>query len=92
MKIAKVEWLDSVGAGSSWTPLSVLREVPNNATCTSVGYILRYDEESITIIPHIYGSDEKLGLEESGCGEMTIPSIAIVNMTILENDLPIEEE
>lgn len=85
MKLVKVEWVDSCGPGSEWTPLAAMKEIQDNLLCISVGYLVKNEVDFIIVVPHIYPEDEKLHTEASGSGELLIPTSAIVNVTVLED-------
>jgi len=72
MRLVLVEWLDSYGCSANWQPLGSVKAEP--MVCKSVGWLLHEDERYKVIVPHISdGTDQ-------GCGDMTIPTAAIVSM------------
>jgi hypothetical protein len=72
-KLAKVCWVDSRGVSAHWQELEHIR---NDGVCHvwSVGWVIRDTEEFIQLCPHI-GHDP-----DQGCGEMSIPKVAIVKI------------
>jgi hypothetical protein len=50
--------------------------------CRSVGWLLHDGPDCKLIVPHI--SEEHADAEEQGCGDMTIPSKAVLSMTDLK--------
>lgn len=62
-----VEWLDSVSCGAVWT--STEDAPADNLGCSSIGWLIRENDDSITIASH--RSPSQVG------GDMTIPKIAI---------------
>jgi len=73
-KLVLVEWLDS-RRGEGWVRLDELDSTVTK--CRSVGWIVARDSASITLASHI-GEDP-----EQCCGDITIPSRAIVKTTAL---------
>jgi hypothetical protein len=78
VRLVYVEWLDSFGCSSSWQKLAVEDYAP--MVCKSVGWLLHDGPTCKVVVPHV--SD---GTNE-GCGDMTIPTAAIVALADL--DLP----
>jgi hypothetical protein len=76
MNLVYIEWVDSYGCSSSWSKVASCS--PTLLTCRSVGW-LKYDgEDCKVIIPHI--SEESESIEQQGCGDMTIPTRAIIKL------------
>ena len=73
-KLAKVCWIDSRGASSNWRHFEDIAEDSDICRCWSVGWVISETDEKITICPNI-GHDP-----DQGCGEMSIPKIAVVSM------------
>lgn len=78
MRLCIVEWVDSRGVSDQWT---LMEELNKRDACIvkSVGWIIEHTDW-ITIIPHL-GDDPY-----QGCGEMTIPRIAIKTIHGLNSD------
>jgi hypothetical protein len=77
MRLVLVEWLDSYGCSANWQPLANANVSP--MVCKSVGWLLHDDERYKVIVPHI--SDETYqSSPQQGCGDMTIPTAAVVSM------------
>lgn len=72
-KLAKVCWIDSRGASSNWRHFEDIHQ-DGICRCWSVGWVIKETDEYVQICPHI-GHDP-----EQGCGEMTIPKVAVVSM------------
>jgi hypothetical protein len=72
MRLVLVEWLDSYGCSPNWQPLGSVKAEP--MVCKSVGWLLHEDDRYKVIVPHISEGTEQ------GCGDMTIPTAAIVSM------------
>lgn len=78
-KLERVQWHDSYGCSPSWEAISDIEAA--NIHCWSVGWIIHETDELIVICPHIHtGSDNS---DPQGCGEMTIPKVAIVSRETL---------
>ncbi|MGZ5442067.1 MAG: hypothetical protein ACXW5U_11505 [Thermoanaerobaculia bacterium] len=77
MRLVMVEWLDSYGCTPDWHTLADVNATP--MVCKSVGWLIRDDEKIKVIAPHI--SDEGNASEmQQCCGDMTIPSAAVLSM------------
>ena len=74
-ELVLVEWLDS-HRRVEWN-----RDIPENEplTCKSVGWVLRRGDRAITVAPHVSVEDDP-----QHCGEMTIPTCAVVQVKELE--------
>ena len=75
MKLVLVEWEDSFGCASDWERLDGCK--PQVQTCRSVGWMLYNGDDCKVIVPHVA---PKSG---HGCGDMTIPTRAIVRIAEL---------
>lgn len=80
MKIVKVIWLDSCGAGSSWTSLEKIREQRLPATCISLGFLIYQDENIVIVGPHLCEENVDINVEAMVSGEMSIPRRSITSM------------
>lgn len=69
-----IEWLDS-HATCGWTTDDV-PETP--LSCISAGFLWHDGEDAKTIVAHVTDEDHR-----QRAGQMTIPSVAIVKMTII---------
>lgn len=81
MRLVYVEWLDSFGCSSSWQKLDI--ESCEPMVCKSVGWLLHDGPTCKVIVPHVSG------VTNEGCGDMTIPTVAVVRMTDLDVPTPI---
>jgi len=79
MRLVLVEWVDSYGCSPRWGELEDCS--PQLLTCKSVGWLLRDGEDCKVVVPHVGG--DVPGVKSQGCGEMTIPTSAIVRMVDL---------
>jgi hypothetical protein len=71
-----VEWRDSYGCSSTWQALSAPPATP--MICRSVGWLLHDAADCKVIVPHISGDHPTLAPQ--GCGDMTIPTAAILRL------------
>ena len=79
MRLVLVDWIDSRGVGTDWEFFTdPLTTKPKPCYIKSVGWLAHEDDECVVVIPHV--ADDK-----QGCGDMTIPKIAIKRMS----DLPL---
>ena len=75
-KLVLVEWLDS-RRGEGWSRLEDLRDDLRVTRCRSVGWIIAHDSSSLTLAGHLGDNPEQC------CGDMTIPSRAILSISNL---------
>jgi hypothetical protein len=79
MRLVLVEWLDSFGCSATWEQLDGCS--PHLLTCRSVGWLIHDGDDCKVIVPHVSQPNEGCG--QQGCGDMTIPTRAIVRMADL---------
>lgn len=84
MRLVLIEWLDSYGCSSNWQLLEGC--VPHLLHCRSVGWLVHDGEDCKVIVPHMTNADHPTSPQQ-GCGDMTIPTKAILSFTDL--NLPI---
>lgn len=70
LRLVKLGWVDSRGCSENWATFEQLRE-HDLCVVWSVGWVINETDEYIQICPHV-GTDP-----DQGCGDMTIPKIAI---------------
>lgn len=80
MRLVLVEWLDSYGCSSDWQAIESCN--PKLLSCRSVGWLAYDGDDCKVIIPHI--SEPLPEATSQGCGDMTIPSKAVVRMVDLQ--------
>jgi hypothetical protein len=80
MRLVLVEWLDSFGCSSEWQSLNGCS--PRPLLCRSVGWLFYDGEDCKVIVPHMTDG-QTAGVPAQGCGDMTIPTRAILTMTDL---------
>ena len=82
MRLVLIEWLDSYGCSSDWQPLE--NHQPKPLRCRSVGWLFHDDDDCKVIVPHL--SDKTNDhVPAQGCGDMTIPTRAILKITDLSS-------
>jgi hypothetical protein len=82
MKLVLVEWLDS-HAGRGWQSVEQLERAAEPLYCRSVGWLVSERKDCKILVPHIAG--EKNGdAILLGCGDLTIPTRAIVKLVVLQ--------
>lgn len=81
-ELCYIHWVDSFGCSSSWESLEDL-EAPRPLDVYSVGWVVLESDTAVTLVPHIHGGRESVGAVPSGCGDMTIPKLAIMKRVIL---------
>ena len=75
-----VEWEDSYGCSSVWQEIPTRGE-PYVLTCQSVGWITAKSKKCIVIVPHLaQNGDVQI---KQGCGDMTIPTATVLQITRL---------
>ncbi len=80
--IVLIEWMDS-HSGRGWQDLDDLERKASPLYCRSVGWIIKETEECKVIVPHISG-EENGNILLQGCGDLVIPTRAIVKVTLLK--------
>lgn len=80
MKLVLVEWLDSYGCSSEWQRLDQAN--PQVLRCHSVGWLFHDGDDCKVIVPHLSEADH-VSAEQQGCGDMTIPTKAVLSITEL---------
>lgn len=76
-RLVYVEWVDSYGCSAVWQALAVDR--PEPMLCRSVGWLVHDGKDCKVVVPHV-----ARGMETpQGCGDMTIPTAAIVKLADL---------
>ena len=79
LRLVLIEWVDAVGCSSSWEELSDID--PKPVACRSVGWLLHDGESTKVIVPHV--TEKHPNAEARGCGDMTIPTIAVRRIVAL---------
>ena len=77
-----VEWIDS-HSGNGWQRLADIEQATAAIRCRSVGWLVAESDECTTIVPHISGEMNE-GVVPYGCGDLAIPTQAIVKIETLE--------
>ena len=81
MKLVLIEWLDS-HSGRGWQDTERIKQAAEPLYCRSVGWLIVDKKDCKVIVPHLAG--EKNGETAlQGCGDLTIPTAAIVRLTVL---------
>lgn len=76
-RLVYVEWVDSYGCSSEWADIESCSPAP--MVCRSVGWLIHDDDKCKVIVPHLNQSDHP-NVKLQGCGDMTIPTSAIVKI------------
>lgn len=85
-----VQWVDSVGAGACWG--SIPEKTPSVHGCHSVGWLVCENDEVLVLVPHLSLEDEDYAKDEiHGCGDMTIPKVAVVKKVELRYKISIRQ-
>ena len=79
-----IEWVDS-HSGRGWQNLDELKEKAEPLYCRSVGWLIKETEHVKVIVPHIAG-EENGNIMIQGCGDLIIPTKAIVKVKRLKED------
>lgn len=79
-----IEWVDS-HSGRGWQNLDELERKAEPLYCRSVGWLIKETEYVKVIVPHIAG-EENGDIMIQGCGDMVIPTKAIVKVSLLKTD------
>ena len=76
-----IEWIDS-HSGRGWHAMEELQEAAEPLYCQSVGWLAVDNESCKVIVPHI-GGERNGDVMLQGCGDLTIPTVAIKKITVL---------
>ena len=76
MKLVLIEWQDSFGCSTDWQPLDGVRAAP--LICKSVGWLAYDGDDCKVIVPHVSTAHNHAA--QQGCGDMTIPTKAILKV------------
>ena len=81
MKLVLVEWVDS-HTGRGWHPMDELQQAAEPLYCQSVGWLAVENKTCKVIVPHV-GGEQHGDTMQQGCGDLTIPVVAITKITVL---------
>jgi hypothetical protein len=87
MQLVLIEWLDSYGCSSEWQPLQDRQARP--LLCRSVGWLLHDGSDCKVVVPHVSDANNK-HVPTQGCGDMTIPTSAILSITELSPQISVQ--
>ncbi len=73
-----VEWVDSYGCSSSWEEIGEPFDAPTVMICRSVGWLVHDGDDCKVLVPHV--AEVGAGALRQGCGDMTIPTVAVVRI------------
>jgi len=76
MRFVLIDWVDSYGCSAEWETLD--SKDPQPMICRSVGWLTHDGNDCKVIVPHL------CEWTNQGCGDMTIPSVAIQRIVDLE--------
>ena len=79
MKLVLIEWLDAFGCSTNWQDMSDVEET-KLLVCQSVGWLASDRDECKVLVPHMTKSLD----DPQGCGDMTIPTVAIQRIVELK--------
>ena len=81
-ELVYIEWVDSFGCSPDWAEI-VPDMKPELLVCKSVGWLFYDGPDCKVIVPHIT-SEGHSQTAQQGCGDMTIPSKAVLKIVPLE--------
>lgn len=79
-RLVLVEWVDSHGCSVNWANMDDVRVALT--VCHSAGYLVAETDEAVVIVPHV-ARGEVVIPEGQGCGDMTIPKVAVKSIVDL---------
>lgn len=86
-QIEYIKWIDSFGCSSGWTLINNLKEEVS-MECHSVGFVIDENDTYILLVPHYHEKNDDVGAQESGCGDMAIPKVAILERKNFSHFIP----
>ena len=75
-----VDWVDSYGARDRWRNMDEVED--EILICHSVGWLTYKSKDVIVVTPHVSEDDHETA-QHMGCGDMTIPRVAVKKITKL---------
>ena len=72
-----IEWVDSFGCSATWQKLEIESITP--LVCRSVGWLASDGADCKVLVPHLTDKAHP-SIAQQGCGDMTIPSQAILRI------------
>jgi hypothetical protein len=76
-RLVLVEWIDSYGCSANWQKLAIESVAP--LVCRSVGWLAYDGEDCKVVVPHLTDRNHPY-ISEQGCGDMMIPTRAILRI------------
>lgn len=80
-----IRWIDSVATYGGWHTIESMK-ADVRMECHSVGYVFEETEDYVLLVSHWHPEQEYKGnekVEMSGCGDMAIPKVAIVERRVI---------
>ena len=84
MKLVLIEWLDS-HSGRGWQDMEKFEDAAQPLYCRSVGWLAVESDDCKVLVPHLAGNQNG-NIVAQGCGDLTIPTQAIVKVEVLRDD------
>jgi hypothetical protein len=78
-RLVLIEWQDSWGCSPRWEYIDGCE--PAVLLCRSVGWLIYDGKDCKVIVPHLTKSEH---VRQQGCGDMTIPTPAVVRVVRLK--------
>jgi hypothetical protein len=79
-RLVLVEWIDAFGCSDRWADMDDVK--PSVPICCSVGFLVAETDDALLVVPHV-AFGEHVVKEGQGCGDMTIPKVAVKSMVDL---------
>ncbi len=83
-RLVIIEWINS-HSGRGWQTIEQFDKIAEPLYCRSVGWNLSEKKDCKVIVPHISGERQGDVLLQ-GCGDLTIPTKAILKITALKEN------
>lgn len=80
-RLVYIKWVDSFGCSSTWEEIQEEYD-PKPLICRSVGWLIHDGDDCKIIVPHLTSKEHDHAIQQ-GCGDMTIPTRAILKIVSL---------
>ena len=80
--LVMVDWIDAKGCYEEWQDLEHMTRTSDKMLCQSVGFLILKNKDVVIILPHVTAIHHvtdtgRSETKRQGCGDMTIPAVAV---------------
>lgn len=77
-KLVFIKWVDSHSSNGAWRKIEDIVADNHPLHIDSIGWLIAETNVNVTIVPHMHSPEHDDILVTHGCGEITIPKVAIL--------------